>query len=122
MVDKIWQAIPRMEGFYASLTSRAKRNHNPGNIEWGAFAKGMGAIGIEKTPLHEIPRFAVFLNDDDGFAALKQLLSNHYSGQSVEAVMQHYAPPTDNNNTDAYVQFICTHCNCTPNTIINDLM
>ncbi|RRA47097.1 hypothetical protein [Acidipila sp. EB88] len=46
------EGIAREEGFYV-LNSRAQRNNNPGNIDWGEYAQLHGAS-------HGDPRFAVF--------------------------------------------------------------
>ena len=48
---------------------RSTRNHNPGNIEFGNYARSMGAIGTDG-------RFAVFPSREVGLAAQAGLLFN----------------------------------------------
>jgi hypothetical protein len=44
---------------------RNRRNNNPGNIEYGPFAKEHGAIGTDG-------RFAIFPDEETGFRAMKK--------------------------------------------------
>lgn len=85
-------AIAHQEGFYASgkTQNRPQRNHNPGNIEDGEFARNHGATGSDG-------RFAIFPDDQTGMAALTALLnSKAYAGLSVDDAIKKYAPPTEN--------------------------
>ena len=110
------QAIARQEGFYVP-GSRANRNNNPGNIEWGAFAQEHGATHIEVTPAGEKPRFAFFPDAGTGFNAMRQLLTVAYSGLSVEAALNKWAPPIEN-QTNVYVADVCKWTGLTPDTIL----
>lgn len=94
------QAIAREEGYYESENSRAYRNNNPGNIEYGAFARAYGST-------HGDPRFAVFPTAIDGFNALAQLLLHHYKGLTVAETIRKWAPPNEN-NTAAYIRSVCS--------------
>jgi hypothetical protein len=81
--------------------SRAWRNNNPGNIEYGNFAKGQGAVGVEKAG-----RFAKFSSPEAGMAALKGLLGgSKYKDLNVVDAMKQYAPSKEN-NTEAYIKFL----------------
>jgi len=73
-------------------TPRGIRNNNPGNIEYGEFAKRMGATGTDG-------RFAIFPSPEGGLAALSALLSSYGSRgiNTVQAVINRYAPPNENN-------------------------
>ena len=91
-------AIAKQEGFYASgkTQNRPQRNHNPGNIEDGKFARDNGATGSDG-------RFAIFPDDQTGMAALTALLhSKDYAGLSVDQAITKYAPPTEN-DTASYI-------------------
>jgi hypothetical protein len=113
-------AIARMEGFYA-VGSRAQRNNNPGNIEYGEFAKSHGAVGIEKTNAHTKPRFAVFETSTAGFVALRALLVRNYSKLSVKEALAKYAPASEN-DTATYVKNVCDWLGCEPTDLVGDLL
>jgi hypothetical protein len=105
------EAIAREEGFYV-VGSRANRNHNPGNIEMGPFAEKYGAVDAD-------PRFAIFPNDEAGFAALKALLLEHYKGLTIAEAIAKWAPPGEN-DTASYVRNICAWTEKQPVAIIDD--
>jgi hypothetical protein len=105
------EAIAREEGFYVAGT-RAQRNHNPGNIEFGKFSQAHGA-------LHGDPRFAVFSNDADGFACMHALFQGAYQGLTVQQAITKWAPPTEN-DTASYVSNVCRWTELTPDTVIDD--
>lgn len=76
--------------------SRSWRNNNPGNIEYGKFAKAHGAIGTDG-------RFAIFPTVEAGTAAHAALLSTkNYAGGTLRQAIYRWAPPSDNNNSAAY--------------------
>lgn len=119
------QAIATQEGFYARgpQPNSPQRNHNPGNIIWGAFAKANGALQGDNA------FYACFPDDATGFAALLALLSGPaYKGKTVEVAINRYCPPpdgselTDGNNPDVYVKNVCAWCRCSPDTIIDGLL
>jgi len=124
------EAIATQEGFYA-LGTLAQRNHNPGNIISGTFSTEHGAITITSslTPLAE-NGYAVFPDDETGFAALRALLTGPaYRGLTVELAINRYCPPpvtdqplTEGNNPDVYVRNVCLWCECEPSTIIDSLI
>ena len=110
------QAIARQEGF-GPLGTRATRNHNPGNIRWGTFARLHGATENDGAG------YAVFPDDATGWAALTALLSNPpYSGLNVAEALNKYAPAADGNAPVVYVANICDWCDCAPATPIADLL
>jgi hypothetical protein len=92
------QAIAREEGFYTPGT-RPARNCNPGDIEWGRFTQAHGATGGD-------PRFAIFPTCEAGFAAMRALLLGAYVGLTVEAALNKWAPPIEN-QTNAYIAHVC---------------
>ena len=74
------------------------RNHNPGNLEQGSFARQHGAIGSDG-------RFAIFPDLATGLHALRSLLVGRYGSSSIAKMMESYAPPSEN-NTENYIAFI----------------
>lgn len=73
--------------------SRAWRNNNPGNIEYGDFARSHGAVGTDG-------RFAVFPDYETGRQAKYDLLFNtgSYRGLTIEQAINRYAPPSENDS------------------------
>lgn len=92
------------------------RNNNPGNIEFGPFARQMGAVGSDG-------RFAVFPTLEAGNKAKEELLfgaRSKYIGLSIADAIARYAPPTEN-NTAAYVQQVTQSVGVSPQTRMSDL-
>jgi hypothetical protein len=116
----ICEAIARQEG-YGLPNARSTRNHNPGDIEYGAFARAHGADRIETVGTHSVPRFAHFPDSSKGFAAMKALLSLHYAGMTLEEALTKYAPPTEN-PTDVYLEHVCKWTGLRPDTVIDDYL
>lgn len=102
--------VERREG------ARNWRNNNPGNIEFGPFAKANGAIGSDG-------RFAVFPTYEAGRAAKEALLfsSSGYAGKTIAGAIERYAPRSDNNNTDAYISTVAGALGVDPNTPLAEL-
>ena len=94
---------------------RGWRNNNPGNIEYGTFARSMGAIGSDG-------RFAIFPTPEMGREAKDNLLfeSQSYRGMSIEKAIEKYAPRTEN-DTDAYIKKITDALGVPKNTSLSQL-
>ena len=105
------QAMARQEGFYSKGT-RPNRNNNPGDIEYGAFARAHGATGSDG-------RFAIFPNAAAGFAAMAALLLRHYQGLTVAQALNKYAPPIEN-ATNVYLSHVCEWAGVQPGDLIDD--
>ena len=103
------EAIARQEGWLVA-TSRARRNHNPGNIRAGYFANNHGAFGSDGA-------FAIFRTDQDGFNAMSELLEGWYHGDTVQQALTRYAPPSEN-NTPRYVADVCEWTGLTPTSLL----
>lgn len=118
------EAIAREEGWLVP-ESRARRNHNPGNICWGKFALIHGASGIENIPENlrdkEQPRFAYFKNDQSGFEAMSSLLEASYTGLTIRQAINKWAPSIEN-NTSAYIDNVCKWTGLTPETILTSAL
>lgn len=86
-----------VENFDGTVTRREGarnwRNNNPGNLEYGSFAKKHGAIGTDG-------RFAVFRSVEDGIKAQESLVfgSKAYAGKSIKEAIAKYAPSFDNDS------------------------
>lgn len=103
-------AIAREEGFYVP-DSRAARNHNPGNIEYGKFAVMHGAEGNDG-------KFAIFRNNFEGFAALEALLkSAAYFKLTIQQAIEHYAPASENDTTK-YIENVCAWTGAKPTDLV----
>lgn len=88
-----WLIVRRPDGRTEKLTgARNWRNNNPGNIEAGAFANSMGAIGSDG-------RFAIFPTYAMGRAAKEKLIfeGKNYAGLTLTQAINRYAPPVENN-------------------------
>lgn len=95
-------------------TSRSWANNNPGNIEYGTFAKNHGAIGTDG-------RFAVFPSVEAGFDAQASLLkSGRYKDLTLAQAIAKYAPPHEN-DTQAYVNYVSQRSGISANTRLGDL-
>lgn len=121
MAETLQKAVADFEGFGANPLNRPTRNNNPGDIEYGPFARKHGATKIEDTPPHVAPRFAYFPTIELGFKALRELILIHYNGMTVKQFVNKYAPSNEN-DTNAYISYICRACACTPDTIVDTLV
>jgi hypothetical protein len=101
--------VERREG------TRAWRNNNPGNIEYGDFAKKNGAVGTDG-------RFAVFPSYEQGREAKKKLLweTRGYSGLTIAGAINRYAPPSEN-DTGSYVNSVASSIGVGPDTPMAEL-
>lgn len=102
-------SVVRREG------TRAWRNNNPGNIEYGEFARSMGAVGSDG-------RFAVFPNYEAGRSAKEKLLFNtsSYKNLSITGAVNRYAPSFEN-DTGAYTRSITDDLGVPETTSLNAL-
>lgn len=94
--------------------SKAWRNNNPGNIDYGDFAIAHGAIGANGD-------FAIFPDEATGRAAEIALLkSASYQSQSLAGAIGRWAPPSSN-DTDAYITAVSTSIGLPKDTPMNSL-
>jgi hypothetical protein len=108
-IDALMEAIAEHEGWNppdadsTSGGSRAYRNHNPGNLRSSPYAHSV------------VDGFAVFRNDFVGFMALHWDLMQKAKGNtvtglngqsSIRDLIYKWAPPSDNNDTEAYVRSV----------------
>jgi hypothetical protein len=89
---------------------RGLRNNNPGNIEDGPFARSLpGYKGSDG-------RFAIFDTPEAGQAAQVRLLQSYGSRgiNTVQGIINRWAPPSDNNPTPTYVNFVAQQVGVSP--------
>ena len=90
------------------------RNNNPGNIEYGEFAKSNGAIGTDG-------RFAIFPTMNVGYKAQMKLLSGDaYKHKTISQAIKKYAPSFEN-NTGRYINYIAKNLGVSKNKKIKHL-
>lgn len=77
--------------------TRAWRNNNEGNLEYGKFARSHFAVGKD-------PRFAIFPSEHLGLKAKEQLIfgAKSYRNKTLFAAIHRYAPSVENNTTWYY--------------------
>jgi len=95
-------------------TPRGIRNNNPGNIEYRALTRWRGQIGSDG-------RFVRFDTPEHGIRALAVLLHNYqkiYGLSSIRQLITRWAPPTDNNDTEAYIASVSRITGIGPNDLI----
>lgn len=95
--------------------ARNWRNNNPGNIEYGKFAKSAGAVGSDG-------RFAVFPSYEAGREAKAKLLfeSPGYRSKTIAGAIDRYAPPFEN-NTNAYTNAVARAVGVSADTPVSEL-
>lgn len=93
--------------------SRSWRNNNPGNLQYGSFAKKYGAIGTDG-------RFAIFPDEATGERARVALLRGKYGGYTIAGMISKYAPAFEN-DTGKYANVISQAAGVSPSAKISEL-
>ncbi|HGN9119695.1 TPA: structural protein [Proteus mirabilis] len=78
--------------------ARGERNNNPGNIRHGSKWQGLSAQQTDKD-------FCQFVSPEYGIRAIYKLLQTYqkkYELDSIESIIDRYAPPNEN-NTAGYI-------------------
>jgi hypothetical protein len=115
------------------------RNNNPGNLmamfegrvnpvngnvthSKRTHEEALKAMQSKYEGVQEIDRYGslVFDTKEHGDAAQRQLI-NSWRNKSISSAIHAYAPPTDANNTKAYVQSVASAIGVSPDTKIGDL-
>jgi len=89
------------------------RQRNPGNIRPGAGFIGESGDG---------GGYATFGSDDEGLRAIQKLLMTYgdkYDIKTLRQLANRYAPPSDNNPTDSYIDFLSDKTGIGPDDEIN---
>lgn len=89
---------------------RGVRNNNPGNLEASSSNPWIGQTGSDG-------RFAKFETPEHGIRALgRNLISYQRQGiDTVSDIINRWAPPSDNNDTTAYIRAVCAQLGVTAN-------
>ncbi|WP_396366978.1 hypothetical protein [Klebsiella pneumoniae] len=89
---------------------RGVRNNNPGNLEASSSNPWIGQTGNDG-------RFAKFETPEHGIRALgRNLISYQRQGiDTVGEIINRWAPPSDNNDTAAYIKAVCAQLGVTAN-------
>ncbi|WP_371329233.1 hypothetical protein [Klebsiella quasipneumoniae] len=89
---------------------RGVRNNNPGNLEASSSNPWIGQTGSDG-------RFAKFETPAHGIRALgRNLISYQRQGiDTVGEIINRWAPPSDNNDTAAYIKAVCAQLGVTAN-------
>ncbi|EAO3637068.1 hypothetical protein F9F86_18825 [Salmonella enterica] len=90
--------------------ARGIRNNNPGNLEASSSNPWVGQTGSDG-------RFAKFETPEHGIRALgRNLISYQRQGiDTVGEIINRWAPPSDNNDTTAYIRAVCAQLGVTAN-------
>lgn len=122
--DRLMQAMAQHEGWMSVAAdpqqrgSRAYRHHNPGNLRASPFAEGI------------VENFAVFRNDIVGWQAfhwdlLQKARGNTSTGLNGQSTLRDllfkWAPPSDNNDTEAYVRAVEKSSGLTASTTLKEI-
>jgi hypothetical protein len=93
--------------------ARGIRNNNPGNIEYGDFAKRMGATGSDG-------RFAIFPTPEAGLRAMSELLGSYARRgiNSARDIVNRWAPASEN-NVGAYSGALAKALGVSPDAVLN---
>lgn len=91
--------------------TRGERNKNPGNLR---YEPSIQWLGLDNPP-SDADGYCRFVSSGMGIRALcKDMLSKWRRGlQSVRAIIEIYAPPTEN-NTAAYINDVCQRLAVSP--------
>lgn len=111
-LDALALAIQNYEG---KVGDRNMNNNNPGNLEYGDFAKKHGATGTDG-------RFAIFPTYEIGFDATKALIRDVYGSYTLAGMMNKWAPSSDNNDTKAYIKTLASKLGVKPTDYIKDII
>lgn len=111
-----WTQVRAADGNTYTLSgTRNWRNNNPGNLEYGEFARSKGAIGTDG-------RFAVFPSYDAGRQAKSSLLfeSPRYADKTIAGAISRYAPSFEN-DTQGYYSRIARDTGVSADTPLSSL-
>lgn len=118
-VEPIIAADEFTNAHLAAGLPRGIRNNNPGNIKRTGIAWDGLANANEMTEFQRIESvFCVFREPIWGLRAMARILytyQRHYGLTSVESIIARWAPASDNNKTDAYINFVANRMGITSN-------
>ena len=118
-----WNKVRASDGNVYTLKGNYNwRSNNPGNIEYGDFAKSMGAIGSGKPPAGRKRGFAIFPTYEAGMKAQEtlQFESPRYRDLTIRDAISRYAPEFENDSA-AYAAQLAAAAGVTTDTKLSDL-
>ena len=97
----------------------AWRGNNPGNIRPGNPTVDAMAVGTQNAGTNG--KFLVFPDRATGDAAREHVLFSTYGNSTLSNAITAYAPPSDNNNTAAYIAALAEGAGVNPDTKMKDM-
>lgn len=93
----------------------AWRCNNPGNLKYGEFTKSYGAVG------HDSGGHSVFPTVEMGNKAQYGLVFGpNYVNRTLQKAIERYAPSSDGNDPDGYVNFLLKGATYKRNMVLRD--
>lgn len=119
-VGKGWIKVELQDGTHVrrSEGTVSWRCNNPGNLKFTALTIGFGAVG------KDYGGHAIFANLDAGCQAQYTLLfreNGKYIKLTIAQMINKYAPASDGNDPQKYIDFIVKHTGFTPDAVLADL-
>ncbi len=111
-MTKLAQLIAQEEGFNVE-GSLPNRDHNPGDLRHSPHSSH---------PAGDPDGIGVIATDAAGWADLERQLELYADrGLTLAQMVAEYAPSTEN-NTQAYLSFLCNGLGCSPTTLVADAL
>jgi len=121
-----WVTVRADDGNLYTLKGEAAwRGNNPGNIRPPGNKKGGsygGSIGVMDTGSNGL--FLVFPDREAGNEARRRMLfspDGSYSKMTLRDGFMRYAPPEDNNDSEAYIAALASAAGVSPDTVLGEL-
>lgn len=115
-IARIHAEQDKASGKKATGLPRNLRNNNPGNIEYGDFARKNGATGSDG-------RFAIFPDMKTGENAMANLLMSYAKGgnNTISSIIKKWSPAGENGaaNTNSYIANVAKATGLDPNKPLN---
>lgn len=106
------------DGVSIQPEKRGERNNNPANIDYNVNNDWIGQVPYSVSQSQD-QRFCVFYAPIYGLRAAAIILLKHArENPSYRSIISAWAPPVEN-NTAAYLFFVCKHCNVADNANIS---
>ena len=114
-MTKLAYLISRQEGFGITGAAPTVR-HNPGDLRHSPHSQHPGG------PAHAND-IGTIDTDAHGWSDLERQLQIYAEeGMTLSQMVALYAPPTDHNNTSAYLNFVCTGMGMGPGTTVSEAL
>lgn len=96
---------------------RGIRNNNPGNIRVGS-SPWIGKVPMSENTDGAFEQFYFYVH---GVRAMIKLLKNYVNSgrNTIRKILYYYAPPSDGNNTENYIQSVSSSTGISPDMLID---